>query len=235
MNELFGILVGSNARQEWLLSWWWENYRRHNNDPVSFVDFGLSAEKKEWCKERGRLISLRMPPLFVKDRDEVDTLLVKEWESRFPDLFWESREAWFKKPQACLQSPYKKTIWLDLDCEVVKPLNGLLKAPGIALARDRAALEPRFPIYNSGVIVFQKNDPLIFEWAKQSIEKNELFRGDQDLLSQIIAEKRHSISELSPIYNWSVGEGEREDVVIYHWLGEAAKSALRNKLILEAL
>lgn len=87
MNEPFGILVGSNARQEWLLSWWWENYRRHNNDPVSFVDFGLSAEKKEWCKERGRLISLRMPPLFVKDRDEVDTALVEEWESRFPDLF----------------------------------------------------------------------------------------------------------------------------------------------------
>lgn len=68
-------------------------------------------------------------------------------------------------------------------------MDGLLKVPGIALARDHAALAPRFPIYNSGVIVFQKNDPLIFEWAKQSIEKNELFRGDQDLLSQIIAEK----------------------------------------------
>lgn len=235
MNEPFGILVGSNARQEWLLSWWWENYHRHNSYPVSFVDFGLSEEKKRWCKERGQLIPLRMPPLFVKDRNEVSPTLVEEWESRFPDLFWESREAWFKKPQACLQSPYKKTIWIDLDCEVVKPLEDLWKLRGIALAKDHAALAPRFPIYNSGVIIFQNNHPLIVEWAKQSIEKNEFFRGDQDLLSQIIAEKKHPICELPAIYNWSVGDGESAEVAIYHWLGEAAKSALRNKLILEAL
>jgi hypothetical protein len=230
-----GILVGSDARQEWLLPWWWENFRRHNQYPVSFVDFGLSQEKKAWCRERGELIALRTPPLFVKDREEVCGALAEGWESHYPDTFWASREAWFKKPLACLQSPYERTIWCDLDCEVVQPLDGLMRAcddvSGIALAKDFSSQE----MYNSGVIVFQKNHPLIQEWAKQSIEKNGLFRGDQDLLSQIIAEKGLSICELSPIYNWSVGFGKREDVVIYHWLGDAAKSALRNSLIFSDL
>lgn len=239
LREKIGILVGANARQEWLLPWWWENFSRHNRYQVSFVDFGLSEEKKGWCRERGELITLCTPPLFVKDREEVDVTLVDQWESRFPDTFWESREAWFRKPEACLQSPYEQTVWIDLDCEIVKSLEGLLRscdhASGIALAKDRAALTFHFPIYNSGVIVFRKNHPLILEWAKQSIEKNRLFRGDQDLLSQIIAENNFPVCELDPIYNWSVGEGKQENVVIYHWLGVAAKSTLQNKLILDSL
>ncbi len=236
MNENRGILVGANERQEWLLAWWWDNYRRRNDYPVCFVDFGLSEKKKRWCKERGQLISLRMPPLFVRDRGEVDGTLAEEWEKSFPDTFWESREAWFKKAQACLESPYDETIWIDLDCEIVKPLEGLWgQSERVALAKDFSAISVDFPIYNSGVIVFQKNDPLIVEWAKQSIEKNALFRGDQDVLSQIIADEKLPIHELDPMYNWSIGRGERKDVVIYHWLGDAAKSVLQNKLILARL
>ena len=230
-----GVLVGSDSRQEWLLPWWWENFRKHSSYPVTFVDFGLSQEKKAWCKDRGECISLRSPPLFVKDREEVESSFVEDWESHYPDTFWTSREAWFKKPLACLLSPYERTLWCDLDCEVVKPLDGLMRAcderVGIALAKDFSSDS----IYNSGVIVFQKEHSLIQEWAKQSIEKNGAFRGDQDLLSQIIAEKNIPIRELPPIYNWSVGYGEKEDVVIYHWLGDAAKSALRNRLIINCL
>lgn len=239
MNQSDGIIVGSNERQEWLLPWWWENFRRHNQYPVSFVDFGLSKEMKMWCKERGELIALPMPALFVKDRDEVDDILAKEWEGRYSDIFWQSREAWFKKPHACLRSPYQRTIWIDLDCEVVGSLEDLFNtcdnSSGICLVKDCAALDSLFPIYNSGVIAFQKNHPLILEWARQSIEKNGLFRGDQDLLSQIIGENKVSIYELSSIYNWNIGFNQRKDVVIYHWLGDAAKNILKNKLILSNL
>lgn len=232
-----GVLVGADARQEWLLPWWWENFRRHNHCPIAFVDFGLSREKKIWCKEKGELIELRAPPLFVKDRDEVGELLAKQWESRYPEGFWASREAWFKKPLACLASPFEWTLWIDVDCEIVGPLEKIWEfhLSGVALAKEAILSDGAFPIYNSGVILFQKGHPLLLEWAQEAFEKNGLFRGDQDLLSQIIREKSYPVSELPARYNWCVGQGKRDDVVIYHWSGDAAKSLLRKKLILHPL
>lgn len=235
----FGIVVGANARQEWLLSWWWNHYTKYNNYPVVFVDFGLSKEKKEWCRERGELLSLRLPPLFVQDRDEVSSSLVQAWEGRYPDGFWEAREAWFKKAAACLHSPFLKSVWIDLDCEIVKPLEALEKMAerpeGIAMAVDRAAPELGYPIYNSGVIVFQKKHPLIEQWAQQSLSENGQFRSDQDLLSWIIADQKWPLCELSPFYNWGIGYGMQDEVAIYHWIGDAAKALLRNQLILDSL
>ncbi|HSX11278.1 MAG TPA: hypothetical protein VLF94_06170 [Chlamydiales bacterium] len=225
-----GIIVGSDQSQEWLLPWWWENYQRHNRHPVAFFDFGLSEAGKRWCRERGQWIKLA--PLFVKERDEVAPSLAHEWESRYGDQFWNSREAWFKKPHACLCSPFENTVWLDLDCEVLGPLDPLFQAcdhpSGIALARDQT-----LPTYNSGVIAFRSQNAIIGEWARQSLEQNGVFRGDQDLLSHIVAGK--AIGQLLPIYNWNVGYGLNPEAVICHWLGERAKTALRNQLILNDL
>lgn len=227
-----GITVGSDLFQEWLLPWWWENYRRQNRYPVAFFDFGLSERMKGWCRERGELLQLR--GLLVKDREEVHPSLTQQWESRYGKTFWNSREAWFKKPLACLRSPFPKSVWLDLDCEVLGPVDFLFEAclhpSGIALAKDRIAAT-----YNSGVIAFQKNCSIIKAWAEQSLERAGEFRGDQDLLSHIIAERNAPICELEPIYNWNVGYGDNPKAVICHWLGESAKQALRTQLILREL
>jgi hypothetical protein len=224
-----GIIVGSDISQEWLLPWWWENYRRHNAHPVAFFDFGLSPSKKQWCQDRGQLIKLPIADIFIKDREEVP--LAEIWESRYGETFWNSRKAWFKKPLACLQSPFQKTIWLDLDCEVLGPLDFLFQAcnhpSGLAIAKDQTA-----PTYNSGVIAFRQHNPIIQKWADQSLQKTDLFRGDQDLLSQIID---RPICELPQIYNWNIGYGMNDDAVICHWLGDMAKMALKNQLILSDL
>lgn len=229
-----GVIVGANARQEWLLSWWWEHYHRHNSYPVTFADFGMSESARRWCCQRGTLMSVRIPPLSVKDRSEVDAIRVREWEDTYPDTFWESRNGWFRKPQACLQTLYDEAVWIDLDCEIVKPIDAIFDRQ-IRLARDGAVTESHFPIYNTGVMSFTKNHPLIVEWVSAALEKNAFFRSDQDLLSSMISEKKYSICELDPIYNWSVGNGRNPQVVVYHWLGEAAKRVLQNKLILSNL
>lgn len=227
-----GIIVGCDLFQEWLLPWWWESYRRHNRYPVAFFDFGLSERMKKWCLERGELIRLR--GLLVKDREEVHPSLTHQWESRYGENFWNSRDAWFKKPLACHRSPFQKTVWLDLDCEVRGPLDFLFKAclhpSEIALAKDQIAAT-----YNSGVISFRQSSGIIAEWADQSLEKTGDFRGDQDLLSHIIADRNASICELDPIYNWNVGYGDNPKTVICHWLGETAKTVLRDHLILNDL
>lgn len=224
-----GVLVGADERQEWLLPWWWTHFSQWSSDPVCFVDFGLSVKMKEWCRTRGLLIRPQFPPLFVRDREEVEPKVYGEWEARYPDTFWTAREAWFKKPQACLSSPFEKTFWLDLDCQVVASIEGIWRGwDTMALAKD---FSPSAALYNSGVIGFRKNHPLIAAWASQALERNGLFRSDQDLLYQIIRERNEPIFELSPLYNWAVGFGEKPDVAIYHWLGDAAKAALKREIL----
>ena len=243
LREDDGIIVGSDQLQEWLLPWWWENYTRHNRYPVSFFDFGLSAEKKKWCQSRGDLMTLPVSDVFVKDRDGVHSTLVENWENYFGENFWGYRKTWFKKPLACLQSPYRRTIWIDMDCEVRKPLKKLfdaLKPPkSVALVRDcfadQYATSSLFPIYNSGVVAFQRGAPLIQEWADQSVERNNEFRGDQDLMSKIIFEKGVNVCEMPKIYNWNVGDGVHSKVVICHWLGDIGKAILRNQIVLKDL
>ena len=206
---------------------------------MAFADFGLSKEKKKWCRARGELFPVHTPPFFVKDRIDVGDALAEEWESRCADTFWESREAWFKKPHACAHSPFELTLWMDLDCEITGSLEGIWaafnEASGVLLAKDQGVPDQTYSIYNSGVIAFRKNHPLILEWARQSIDRNGSFRGDQDLLSLIIAERQIPVGELPPIYNWSIGFGMRKDIVVYHWLGAAAKSVLRDQFALEAI
>ncbi len=227
----YGIIVGTDASQEWLLPWWWERYRRHNPDPVAFFDFGMSARGKEWCKKRGQLI--KQSPFFAQDRSEVNPHLVQTWEQKYGTQFWECRNTWFQKGAACLRSPFQHTIWIDLDCEIAAPLAPLYEKAhplsGIALCLDMVTPS----VYNSGVIVFQPSSAVIREWAVLSAEQSGRFRGDQDLLTHIIIENHYAIETLPAIYNWNVGFGLNPDVAIYHWLGESAKAALKNQLILD--
>jgi hypothetical protein len=82
-----GIIVGSDQTQEWLLPWWWKNYARHNTYPVVFVDFGMSLEKKAWCREHGTLVPLRIFD-FATESTDIAPTLVQEWEHQFGTTFW---------------------------------------------------------------------------------------------------------------------------------------------------
>lgn len=229
-----GILVGSDISQEWLLPWWWGNYSKHNSFPVTFVDLGLSLEKKKWCEERGKLVSL--PPLdfLIQDKSDVSSINAALWEAKYGDNFWHYRKAWFKKPLACLLSPYFRTLWLDLDCEVLgslKPIFEIVCGVGsLALARDSVDSNGPYTIYNSGVLAFERGLELFPRWATDSLEKNSEYRGDQDLLSKLIFELKVRVCELSPIYNWNVGFGENDKAVICHWVGEWGKKVIREQM-----
>lgn len=232
-----GILVASDISQEWLLPWWWENYSKHNSYPVTFVDLGLSENKRKWCRERGELVFLPMFDFLIQDREEISANRAELWEDKYGDNFWQHRKAWFKKPLACLRSPYLRTIWLDLDCEVcssLKPLFEFADLPsGIGIARDGVCFDSSFPIYNSGVIVFRRNLEILSEWAVHSLERNGDYRGDQDLLSQIIFERQFFVHELPSIYNWTVSHGKNDRPVVFHWVGDVGKDALRAQIALK--
>jgi hypothetical protein len=221
-----GIIVGIDQSQEWLLPWWWDHYRKHNRHSVAFIDFGMTVGKKDWCRERGELVPLFVADIFVKEREEIEPEILAHWEASYGKQFWPCRNAWFKKPLACLQSPFKRTIWVDLDCEIrgsLQPLFDCVNPHGIALFKEKAR-----SVYNSGVIVFKHGLSLIEGWADQSFEKNHLFRGDQELLSHLIEEKNLEVSELPEQYNWSRMHDNDANAVIVHWHGEFGHSILRH-------
>ncbi len=223
-----GILLGADITQEWILPWWWRHYSQYNHLPVAFVDFGLSFPMKKWCLERGELIPLRVCD-FAAEKPDMDEGLVRQFEADFGSHFWNARNVWFKKPLACLQSPFETTLWLDVDCEVRGSLSSLFTLPGLAMAVDAIAPPRPYLTYNSGVMLFRRPH-LFVEWAAAAHEKSALFRGDQELLSSLIAETHYPITLLDPLYNWSRMLGECDAAQILHWHGENGKKVIRQEL-----
>jgi hypothetical protein len=226
-----GIIVGSDYAQEWLLPWWWDRYCRFNDYPVAFVDFGLSEEMREWCKSRGHFISLPVADIFVPPKEEIAAASIQKWEAVYGKNMWESRNAWFKKPLACLQSRYRKTLWIDLDCEIkgsLKGIFGLCDAAKIVIAREDHFAERKN--YNSGVIGFHKDIAIMEDWADLAVENPGEFPGDQEALSHLILQQKPSLAQLPPIYNWSRCSEENSDAVIVHWHGKYGKLVIAHQL-----
>lgn len=236
-----GVLIGADMTLEWLLPWWWENYQQHNAHKVAFIDLGLSFEMKDWCKERGDLIRLRMPEDFVKEKSEIDPSLANLWDREFGKNFWQSRAAWFKKPFACLQTPFQRTLWIDIDCEVRGSLYPLFAyADGsykIAMARNQCPVDMSIGnyFYNSGVIAFQKKAGLISDWARCCLGATETYRTDDEAFSDMIQKRKIAIPEIPPPFNWSRCQKDHSEALILHWHGATGKEVLRNRISLSSL
>lgn len=231
-----GVIVGCDSNQEWLLPWWWSHYSEHNSYPVVFVDFEMSREKRLWCESRGRVVDL------IKDSNEIslppspDKIL---WELGFGKENLEKlRSAWFKKPFALLTTPFSFTIWLDLDCEVrgnLAPLFTHLQDADIALVKEERPFlfgnkDLTDYYYNSGVIVFKKEAPILQHFANLTPSEKENHFGDQDLLSLALATHPTTISELPLHFNWDWKRGPNDSALICHYMGHRGKEILRQKL-----
>ena len=240
-----GVIVGCNGSHEWMLPWWWVNFRLHNDYPVTFFDFGgMTESAKSWCKARGQLVTLEIPvDLFLAKREAVSETVKPSWEGDKGSDVWEARPNWFKKPFACLHSPYKRTLWIDLDCQVRKPVADLFdycdNRLGISVAREPDEIikfyfeEGRIFAdeieYNTGVVAFKHGSVLIVDWAKECVEKNHYLRGDQEVLTRLFYEKKITPFALLPEYNSRWHGGLSADTVIIHWLG-AGKGEIRNQI-----
>lgn len=223
-----GIVVGSDQTQEWILPWWWKRYTKFNTLPVVFFDFGMSEAAKNWCRERGQVIPLPYsiepcPPSGVSKK------MREQWTCDYDERIWVARKCWFQKPRALLQSPFKKSIWVDLDCEILGDLSPLFAYTPLA-----AALDAREGV-NTGVLVFEQDHPLLQKWATFAIANTHLFAGDQDALNALL--KNEAINILPQIYNWRASSGHNPDARIIHWLGPFGKemislaSSLENDLL----
>lgn len=227
-----GILCGADERQAWLLPWWWSRYTAAQNTyPVTFCDFGLSRASRAWCAERGEVVNVEAPRSVNSER--VPATVRKEWEKLYGPTIWEARGVWFRKPAALLKTPYLKTLWIDLDCEILgalEPLFQFCEGAMFSIARewDTLHLPADHPQakYNSGVIVYDKRAPLLHLWQKRAADSRDRFWGDDPLLSSLIQEG-HPVHEFSPLWNWRMKDGLRWEAQIYHWVGEWGKEYIR--------
>ncbi len=228
-----GVIVGVNSNQEWLLPWWLMNFQVHNVLPITFINFGDMTEKAiEWCRLRGNLIDLKMEENLIAPKESVDVDLATMWESMHPEV-WKMREGWFKKPFAMLLSPYERTIWLDVDCQVRGSIETIFSQcendAGICLAPEadysqvinfnRKMILPGQLMLNSGVVVYKRGSKAIQEWAHQVHENTHLHFGDQQLLVNILYTHGMGFTYLSREYNWIAESGANPDAVIFHWSG----------------
>jgi len=223
-----GVIVGADKTIEWLLPWWWKHYSRYNELPVVFFDFGMSGEKKKWCKERGSLVDLSSHSMPVAAKEGVGAKFAEEWEKRYAPEVWTSRKAWFKKPLACLNAPFDLSLWLDLDCEVCGPLDEVFAAlpptMEIGMVRDISAPES---LFNSGVVVFRKNGKVLHDWLAACRGQNGKFLGDQEVFSHLAGQGKIAVCELLHFYNWRMAFGFHPSALIVHWVGVWGKEYIR--------
>lgn len=215
-----GVVIGADASAESLIPWWWERYSSHCKLPVSIVDFGMSHKQAAWCRKRMEVIPFTAEHLQIEPKNKISKEYQKLWKKQYRGPIWTSREAWFKKPGACLLSPYDLSLWIDLDCEVCGPLDSLFAEwdEAVELAICKEVFRSDLPVaYNSGVILFQKGAPFLTKWNELCHSQNGTLMGDQDVLLQILLEGTTSFKELPTRYNWLMLGGVQPGIVIAHW------------------
>jgi hypothetical protein len=235
-----GIVVGCDANQEWLLSWWWGHYSKTNSYPVLFVDFGMTAEGIAYCQQRGTCVSLREAPFVEKQIRSLKKRTL--WEQHYSAALWRCREVWFKKPFALLCSPFDLSLWLDLDCQVQKPLEPLFNCLsfGIDLAlcpepeavqelhRKKGFIRHDEINYNCGVIAFRKRAEVLVSWTKEIKLHNDQYPAEQQVLSRVLKRDQTPFIELPIEFNWGRERGPNEHAYIQHFHGGVLKSLIKN-------
>jgi hypothetical protein len=222
-----GVIVAADSQYEQFLPWWWKHYRAHSSLPVTFFDLGLTKSKKNWCASKGTVIPLSKRMDFLATRDEVAPEKRDYWEKHWTPDVWKKRAAWFAKPFILLQSPYKKTLFLDIDCRVqadIAPLfNFLTPLAGFTIVKH----EFQEGVYhNSGVCAALQGSPVVLKWAQEGIEKNHEFMGDEDIIHYLILQNHFDIPFFPLKYNHPHLFGGGSQAVIQHFLGLEGKDKI---------
>lgn len=197
-------------RTEWMLPWFFENYKKHNKTPIIFADFGV-----------------------------IDIDAIRPHVHAVMNLTNLQEEGWFKKPKAMIHCPAQETVWLDSDLEILEDISGifdLLEPRKLNMVQDRPWAKRRGGVqFNSGVVGFIGKPIILKLWA-QWIEENP-DRGDQETLSANMDPLKQLtyINELPNEYNWLRLQIENDNqpatnAKIIHWTGAKGKDRIRRKM-----
>ncbi|MFH0982776.1 MAG: glycosyltransferase [Planctomycetota bacterium] len=213
-----GILTACDAAFEWLLPWWYENLRKHNlGVPLAFCDYGLSPQMRAWCEERGVVYHADGPA-----------------------------QMWFRKVFAMLNTPFRRTLFVEPDCEIQADLRPLFAGHELVVTDD--PYNPWSKAFRTlplatGVIAFDRNDWLILKWATALVSQPTKWRSDQEAFNSIVAELEadraaamDTMSEVRIVdrsWQWLRLDDRSGDAAakIIHWTGPEGKEIIRRKML----
>ena len=204
------FITGASKNIEWLLPWWFGNFRKHNpNSEVVVFDFGLSEKALDWCKK-------------------------KNIETQKPV---QKCEGWFYKPTALREAKGELKIWIDVDCEVkgdITPLFDFIREDKLSCSIDM--WHSWGCLYQTGVVGVKGDPDILQQWEKRCIKpEGQYGRGDQELLWDIVKdEDKAPIHVLPEKYNWlrmslfrnRPANRVHYDCKVIHWTGEQGKQII---------
>jgi hypothetical protein len=208
LNRAF--MTGSDVVTEWQLPWMLDNYQKHNDTPITVVDFGMSDKMLRHLEGRvhsiGRLQTKR------------DTL------------------TWLYKPGAMLNSPYRNTCWLDTDLEIKGDISGIfdnIMPEKLHMVVDRPWTKRGGNLmYNSGVVAFTGKPMILQRWAQACHETPQ--RGDQETLHAMLDPLSQTIhiKELNHKYNVlrldHIDKTTPKEILVNHWTGQKGNEHIRS-------
>lgn len=212
----YGVIVGCDKEEEWMLPWWYKHFKANNpNMPLAFCDFGMSAAGKNFCKDKGIL-----------------------YECKGIDMQGDAgfTSSWFMKPFALLNSPFESSLWIDLDCKVLHNLDKYFDyiEPGkLAVSRD-----PCTPFcktitddpVTSGIVGATHGEELVSLWARRILEKHSELRGDQQALNMVIESGgADRVNIFPPHYQWLRLQGENDHAWTLHYTGPEGKKEIKRQ------
>lgn len=224
-----GVITGADLNQEWMLKKWFESYQKHHDEPVLFIDFGMSACAKAWCQKRGLVTEIKaIPPQDLTPKPGI------------PEAIHLKRQVWFQKPYALLASPFTQSIWVDIDCLFIRPITPLfdlihpLSSLSMRLELNvRAENEQALglvpegaPSYNTGVFAYAHGSPLLTEWVGQFALSWPHHLGDQDALSAFLQAKKVSVTPMPNGAHTIFPEKVSKETLIYHFASTEGKAYL---------
>lgn len=204
-----GFMTGTDSKTEWMLPWFIENFKKYNNSHLLVVDFGMSKEMALYANKHA------------------DTLA---------DLTSQKGKGWFAKPISMMNTPFKRTFWLDLDCQIMGNIDNmfdLIEPDKLNMVIDRPwSTRYNTTMYNSGVVGFENRPAILAKWTAGLTPSKH--RGDQEALHDLLDDLQRIIfiNEIPHKYNTlrldHIDGTAPKDILINHWTGTKGNQHIRS-------
>ena len=209
------FLTGCDDNTAWQLPWFLHNFRHKcEGEHLVLADFGLS-----------------------------DTSIYEHFDGTFK--VDNDAKGWFKKPAAIREASeikgVSKVCWVDTDCEIRKPLDGIFglsQKEMLGMVQDRPWTVRRPQLgewYNSGVVLVEGTPSILRSWEKECISNPT--QGDQEVLHSLLKDPLSRLTHIESLPNrynvlrlQHIDNTVPKNPLVYHWTGIKGKDHIR-KLI----
>lgn len=203
LSKLF--ITGCDARTEWMLPWFVENFRKHNNIPLMIFDFGMEGS---WYPEIRKSLRTQSTGWFNKPAAMIKANL-------FAD-----QVCWLDTDCEVLGD--------------ISDIFSYIRPNKLSMVIDQPWTSRTKQLWhNTGLVAFENVPQVLREWNKVCDGSNG--RGDQEILHQMLGNnplsKMIHVEDVPNRYNvlrlQHIDKTVPANPLVYHWTGQKGKDHIR--------